>query len=87
MFLKKWLRKRRIEKLTALFEKRGAIRKALIDYYKDLQINGGEVDLIPSLKADELLLKVLRTPKDIEFYYKKLQQFKVSERSKTNVKV
>lgn len=48
------------------------IRNAVIDFFRDKQITDNTVELPPFIKADQLLLKKIKTPSDLNYYYNKL---------------
>ncbi len=52
------------------------IRGAVIKFYEDKQKADGNVELPAFMRADETLKEVIRTPADIDFYYKKLLKYR-----------
>lgn len=53
------------------------IRGEIIKFYEDKDITEGEVINIPAfMRADDILKKVIKNAKDINFYYAKLLKYR-----------
>lgn len=52
------------------------IRGAVINFYEDKATTDDTIELPAFMRADEILKEVIKTPADIDFYYKKLVKYK-----------
>lgn len=64
--------KNRLESERKYFEIRGAV----IKFYEDKDKADGVVDIPAFQRADITLKEIIKTPKDIDFYYNKLLKYR-----------
>ena len=66
--IKNFKAKQRQENLMKYYR----IRNAVIAFFRDKQITDNTAELPPFIKADQRLLKKIKTPSDLNYYYNKL---------------
>jgi hypothetical protein len=80
--IQNYLNKRKLEKQVAKRienrKKYYEIRGAVIKFYEHKDLTEGSVDIPAFIRADKILKEVVKTPADIDFYYKKLLKYKVA---------
>lgn len=56
-----------------------AVRGEIIKFYEDKDLTSGVAVEIPAfMRADRIMKQVIKTPKDLDFYYNKLLKYKAA---------
>lgn len=60
--------------------KKAEIRGAVIKFYEDKDITDGAVNIPAFMRADKTIAEVIKTDKDIDYYYKRLLKYRAATR-------
>lgn len=75
-FLRRYQEEKRIKQAELKRRKWYDLRYELIKFYEDKQGADGKADIPPFMLADKKMKEIIKTDKDLDFYYKKLVRYK-----------